>query len=284
MTRGAAAPRREQVFFSSRSGHSKTKAVKETEVQHHEHVPSDKASETSSKRRISTVASLRAVKNAALPNSKAHIPSTERERSGSNGSSTLWGSLSTVGGHSNGPNPYAPHRDSNTAVDAISSTISSSARPSSELGHHSHSEHPILGIHPGLSIRTEPRRGSESRLSQSSARSSGSLESAVSAASDGKDSKFWDEIRISHTVTEDFIEEALRRTPGTESLVSKLRQPVAFGDGLTETTYSEWIVSRARKFFLILVDLGIPEQVCVAISFPAWFHRFGPMKLSPCHF
>ncbi|KAF3930106.1 hypothetical protein ABW19_dt0206565 [Dactylella cylindrospora] len=270
MTRGAAAPRKEQVYFSSRSHHMKVKKPKEPEpdliAQH-----SDKASETSSKRRISTVASLKAVRNMALPNSKAHIPSAERERSGSNGSSTLWGSLSTVGGNSVAVNPYAGHRDSNTEV-AISSTISST-RPSSDLASGSH--------YSDMTHRPENRRSTESRLSSLSARSSGSNESgasAQSALSEARESKFWDDVRISHTVTEAFIEESIKRIPGNEQLVLKLKEPVAFGDGLTETTYVEWIVSRAQKFFLILVDIGIPEQI-FGITDDSWADDDLPVSL-----
>ncbi|KAF3903867.1 hypothetical protein ABW20_dc0103854 [Dactylellina cionopaga] len=265
MPRGAAAPppKQEQVFFSSRSGHSKMKKTKGSIVESPpSESSSDKSSETSSKRRISTVASLRAVKQMALPNSKAHIPSTQRERAESNGSTTMWSSLSTSGGAHSGStsNPYAPHRDSNTELTAISSTISSISRPSSDRSHRPshHSDHRI------------ERRNIESRLSHVSSRSTGSQDSvysshsalsALSALSESKDSRFWDDARILNTVSKEFIEDCMKKVPGAESLITKLSQPVAFGDGLTETTYAEWIISRAPKFFLILVDLAIPEQI-----------------------
>ncbi|EPS35375.1 hypothetical protein H072_11223 [Dactylellina haptotyla CBS 200.50] len=264
MTRGAAAPRKEQVFFSARSGRMKTKAVKTpTEESVSEHPTNDKASETMSKHRISTVASLRAVKNMALPNSKAHLPGDQRERSGSNGSTTLWGSLSTSGNHGNSSNPYA---GSVSEVSMISSTISSSSRASSDHNHGYHSSHHSESYRPSnhSDYRPDVGRNLESRMSHLSARSSNSQDSTYSnhsALSESKDSRFWDDARVTNTVTKEFIEECMRKIPGTESLVPKLNQPVGFGDGLTETTYAEWIISRAPKFFLILVELGIPEQI-----------------------
>ncbi|KAF3261163.1 hypothetical protein TWF192_009095 [Orbilia oligospora] len=196
MPRGAAAPRQEQVFFSSRSGHMKMKKSKAPAVEFSSgESADDKASETLSKRRISTVASLRAVKAMALPNSKAHLPSAQRERPEPKGSNKLWGGLSSRLGNEDvksAPNPYASKKGLYTEGAAISTTVSSSTRP---------------------------------------------------------------------RITKEFIEDCLRKVPATEPLIPRLSQPVGFGDGLTETTYAEWIISRAQKLFLILVDLGIPEQI-----------------------
>jgi hypothetical protein len=36
---------------------------------------------------------------------------------------------------------------------------------------------------------------------------------------------------------------------------------LAFGDGLTDGTYWEWIHTKARRIFLILVDLNMPDQI-----------------------
>ncbi|KAK6342173.1 hypothetical protein TWF730_001652 [Orbilia blumenaviensis] len=282
MPRGAAAPRQEQVFFSARSGHMKTKKAKVPAVESASGDPTDdKGSETSSKRRISTVASLRAVKALALPNSKAHLPSAERSRPEPKSSNKFWGSLSPRNRSDEsleGPNnPYANKRGAHTPANAISSTVSSSSsvRPSS--GHsHSPSHYSDLGNRHGnysdfgnrpsyhSDHRPETYRNTESRLSHISSRSNTSAESGYysqSGLSDSRESRFWDEARITNTVNKDFIEDCLRKVPATEPLISKLSQPVGFGDGLTETTYAEWIISRAQKLFLILVDLGIPEQI-----------------------
>ncbi|KAK6502620.1 hypothetical protein TWF506_003200 [Arthrobotrys conoides] len=274
MPRGAAAPRQEQVFFSSRSGHMRMKKAKVPAVEASSGESADgKASETSSKRRISTVASLRAVKAMALPNSKAHLPSAQRERSEPKSSNKLWSGLSTRLGNEDlksTSNPYASKKGLYMEGTAISSTISSSSstRPSST---HSHSTG--FSSDPGHNPhrpsyhsdhRPEIHRNVESRLSHISSRSNTSAESGYwsqSGNSESKESRFWDDAKISNTVTKEFIEECLRKLPATEPLIPRLSQPVGFGDGLTETTYAEWIISRAQKLFLILVDLGIPEQI-----------------------
>ncbi|KAF3313911.1 hypothetical protein TWF173_005505 [Orbilia oligospora] len=273
MPRGAAAPRQEQVFFSSRSGHMKMKKPKApaVEVSSGESAD-DKKSETLSKRRISTVASLRAVKAMALPNSKAHLPSAQRERPEPKSSTKLWGGLGSRLGSEDvksAPNPYASKKGLFTEGAAISATISSSTRPrsthshstgfSSDPGHHSHRPSYHSDHRPEIHTRNV-----ESRLSHISSRSNTSAESGYwsqSGISESKESRFWDDARISNTVTKEFIEDCLRKVPATEPLIPRLSQPVGFGDGLTETTYAEWIISRAQKLFLILVDLGIPEQI-----------------------
>ncbi|KAF3226582.1 hypothetical protein TWF106_000323 [Orbilia oligospora] len=273
MPRGAAAPRQEQVFFSSRSGHMKMKKSKAPAVEFSSgESADDKASETLSKRRISTVASLRAVKAMALPNSKAHLPSAQRERPEPKGSNKLWGGLSSRLGNEDvksAPNPYASKKGLYTEGAAISTTVSSSTRPrsthshntsfSSDPGHHSHRPSYHSDHRPEIHARNV-----ESRLSHISSRSNTSAESGYwsqSGISESKESRFWDDARISNTVTKEFIEDCLRKVPATEPLIPRLSQPVGFGDGLTETTYAEWIISRAQKLFLILVDLGIPEQI-----------------------
>src|SRR5437868_5860030 len=81
----------EEVFFSARSGYRKSKPKS---------IKSETTEKTSTGRRISTIASLKAVrlvKAAALPNAQAHLSERERSRSnGTSGSSTIWGSLSSL--------------------------------------------------------------------------------------------------------------------------------------------------------------------------------------------
>lgn len=43
--------------------------------------------------------------------------------------------------------------------------------------------------------------------------------------------------------------------------LGRLDVPLAFGDGLTSCTYLEWIRDRAKRLFLILTDLCIPDQI-----------------------
>ncbi|KAF4635594.1 hypothetical protein G7Y89_g2504 [Cudoniella acicularis] len=67
---------------------------------------------------------------------------------------------------------------------------------------------------------------------------------------------WWDEERIEATVTRQFVESNLRPD---ERL--RLDEPLGFGDGLTDDSYMEWIDSKAKRIFLILVDLGVPDQI-----------------------
>lgn len=43
--------------------------------------------------------------------------------------------------------------------------------------------------------------------------------------------------------------------------IGRLDTPLAFGDGLTDCTYLEWIRDRARRLFLILTDLGMADRI-----------------------
>ncbi|RAL67954.1 hypothetical protein DID88_008678 [Monilinia fructigena] len=67
---------------------------------------------------------------------------------------------------------------------------------------------------------------------------------------------WWDEERIQATVTRQFVSSKLR--PDEQE---RLNEPLGFGDGLTDDTYMEWIEEKAKRIFLILVDLGVPDQI-----------------------
>lgn len=67
---------------------------------------------------------------------------------------------------------------------------------------------------------------------------------------------WWDEERIQATVTRQFVSSKLR--PDEKE---RLNEPLGFGDGLTDDTYMEWIEEKAKRIFLILVDLGVPDQI-----------------------
>lgn len=67
---------------------------------------------------------------------------------------------------------------------------------------------------------------------------------------------WWDEERIGATVSRQFVLSKLRPD---EQL--RLDEPVRFGDGLTDDTYMEWIEQKAKRIFLILVDLSVPDQI-----------------------
>lgn len=73
---------------------------------------------------------------------------------------------------------------------------------------------------------------------------------------------WWDDVRIRYTVTEDFVASSMPYVPGLKpSLKERLKLPVGFGAGLTDETYLDWVLHKARRFFLILLHLGIPEQI-----------------------
>lgn len=67
---------------------------------------------------------------------------------------------------------------------------------------------------------------------------------------------WWDEERIEATVSRQFVSSKLR--PDEQA---RLDEPLGFGDGLTDDTYMEWIETKAKRIFLVLVDLGVPDQI-----------------------
>jgi len=67
---------------------------------------------------------------------------------------------------------------------------------------------------------------------------------------------WWDEERIEATVNRHFVLSKLR--PDEQV---RLDEPLGFGGGLTDDTYMEWIEQKAKRIFLILVDLGVPDQI-----------------------
>lgn len=69
-------------------------------------------------------------------------------------------------------------------------------------------------------------------------------------------SQWWDDGKIDATVTRQFVSQHL-----LPEETERLDQSLAFGDGLTDGTYWEWIDTKAKRIFLILVDLGVPDQI-----------------------
>lgn len=67
---------------------------------------------------------------------------------------------------------------------------------------------------------------------------------------------WWDQERIDATVDRQFVLSNLR--PDEQV---RLDEPLGFGDGLTDNTYMEWIEEKAKRIFLILVDIGVPDQI-----------------------
>ncbi|KAL4980752.1 hypothetical protein BDW66DRAFT_124721 [Aspergillus desertorum] len=69
-------------------------------------------------------------------------------------------------------------------------------------------------------------------------------------------SVWWPEDRIKATICPDFIFKQL--PPGT---LPRLVAPLPWGEGLTSETYLDWILTKAERLFLILLDIGIPERI-----------------------
>lgn len=67
---------------------------------------------------------------------------------------------------------------------------------------------------------------------------------------------WWTDSRIKSRLTDTYIFSKLR---GEERAF--LGRPVGFGDGLTDDTYMDWIKERAKRLFLILCDVGVPDQI-----------------------
>ncbi|EAW09876.1 protein kinase domain-containing protein [Aspergillus clavatus NRRL 1] len=70
-------------------------------------------------------------------------------------------------------------------------------------------------------------------------------------------------------------------------LLPRLVAPLPWGEGLTDETYLDWILSKAGRLFLILVDIGIPERVFSLVDesfddvdLPIAAHSVDRLKLS----
>ncbi|MCJ1275233.1 hypothetical protein MMC21_003034 [Puttea exsequens] len=68
---------------------------------------------------------------------------------------------------------------------------------------------------------------------------------------------WWSDDRIDATVSQDYIEREL----GSKKHVETLHKVLAFGDGLTDDTYLDWILERSPRIFLILNEIGVPERI-----------------------
>ena len=71
-------------------------------------------------------------------------------------------------------------------------------------------------------------------------------------------SSWWSEQRIETTVTREYI---ISKLPS-----NALYRHLAFGDGLTNDTYLDWILTRGKRLFLILVEVGIPDYIFEAVD------------------
>ncbi|KAL0259747.1 hypothetical protein SLS55_005487 [Diplodia seriata] len=84
---------------------------------------------------------------------------------------------------------------------------------------------------------------------------------------------WWTQERIDAKVTAEFVASRLRKEER-----DMLNQPLAFGDGLTDDTYMEWIMEKARRLFLILCEVGVPDQIFGVID-DSWDDEDLPISL-----
>ena len=71
---------------------------------------------------------------------------------------------------------------------------------------------------------------------------------------------WWTEERIDEKVNQDFV--TARLQPREREW---LNRPVGFGD-LTDDTYLEWILEKARRLFLILVEIGEADRIFAVVE------------------
>ena len=71
---------------------------------------------------------------------------------------------------------------------------------------------------------------------------------------------WWTEERIDEKVNQDFV---ISRLQPKER--EWLNRPVGFGD-LTDDTYLEWIVEKAKRLFLILVEIGEADRIFAVVE------------------
>lgn len=69
-------------------------------------------------------------------------------------------------------------------------------------------------------------------------------------------STVWTDEKVEATVTSEYVHSQLRTNE-----IPLLNQTLYFGGDLTDDTYQDWILTRAKRLFLILVSIGVPEQI-----------------------
>ncbi|KAL6707306.1 hypothetical protein ACN47E_004294 [Coniothyrium glycines] len=71
---------------------------------------------------------------------------------------------------------------------------------------------------------------------------------------------WWTEERIDDKVTKDFITSRLQPQDR-----ERLTHPVGFGD-LSDDTYFEWIIEKARRLFLVLAEIGEADRIFTVVD------------------
>lgn len=73
---------------------------------------------------------------------------------------------------------------------------------------------------------------------------------------------WWSDERIRSTVDQAYIEKEL----ASKKLIDRLHHVLAFGDGLTDNAYLDWILDRSSRLFLILNHIGVPAKIFEVID------------------
>lgn len=74
-------------------------------------------------------------------------------------------------------------------------------------------------------------------------------------------SSWWTDEKVNAVVRSEYI---IGKLGGKNHF--RLHASLAFGDGLTDDTYLDWILSRGRRLFLILDDIGCPDNIFDAVD------------------
>lgn len=96
-------------------------------------------------------------------------------------------------------------------------------------------------------------------------------------------SLWWPEDRIKATLCSEYVFSHL-----PSNILHRLVEPLPWGEGLTSETYLDWIISKAGRLFLILVDIGIPDRIFALVDesfddsdLPIAAHSVDRLHLSP---
>lgn len=88
---------------------------------------------------------------------------------------------------------------------------------------------------------------------------------------------WYDDARIERTVKRNFVCSYL-----DPEEIENLDKPLLFGDGLTNDTYWDWLETKAKRLFLILLELDLPDQIFGVID-DSWEDDDLPIPLDQIH-
>ncbi|KAL7653389.1 hypothetical protein ACMYSQ_008102 [Aspergillus niger] len=74
-------------------------------------------------------------------------------------------------------------------------------------------------------------------------------------------SLWWPEDRVKATLCPEYVFNEL-----PSNILHRLVNPLPWGEGLTSESYLDWILAKAGRLFLILVDIGIPERIFALVD------------------